>query len=358
MNSNDQNFFPRAAFGGFGHETSAAYMDEHEAHLNASIAMRVKTGEKIRVLDLACGMGKTSLRLAKSGAVVTAIDLNPETPAHIQSGLQTENLPQDRVRVITKDMRQLPEKIPGGPFDYILFQRALDCLPYIEGEKVMRKLSANLKSGGGIYLTVSSPSADYAKDYAGQNKPIKTRFDRLAPEFQMAHHFTQPICMYHPPELRKLAAKSGLRCEQLYLSAAGSNKLIATTQPQISARWIGIAAAAIVAFTALIPVWNNLRQSPGGAIATATPQSNPTKIFSHIFKVENGKEILVFTTAPDTDRDMIQDWFTSDLGKACRGSRLSGYQKTEQTVMQNGRPVPYVEYFRQAEAWSNDRQRG
>lgn len=63
-----------------------------------------------RLVDLGCGTGKASLRLAASGFDVTGVDLSPRMlhAARAKPGA-------DRVRFVEGDLRELPANI--GPFD-------------------------------------------------------------------------------------------------------------------------------------------------------------------------------------------------------------------------------------------------
>ncbi|NDA63122.1 MAG: methyltransferase domain-containing protein [Chitinophagia bacterium] len=239
---------------GFGFEVSASYADAHEALLCAEIRNAVDAGQSITVLDLACGIGATSVRLAQAGAHVIAIDLNPKTKAILEKSAQSSH-----IQFVQADIRQLPKFVHEQKFDYILFQRALDCMPGSDGIQMLRHIEKMLKRRGRLYLTVSSPEADYAIGYDGTSKSLKERFDKLSPHFQAMHHFFRPICMWHKAELASVLKRQDWKIVSHYLSKSGSNKVIAGPQhwlekkiTHVTVAITSVAAAWVLAATQLL----------------------------------------------------------------------------------------------------------
>lgn len=122
---------------------------EAAAHEAAFVwkALGLKKGE--RVLDVPCGSGRHSLKLAERGAYVLGVDL---TPAYLRAA-QKAGAKQPRARFVRGDMRYLPYK---GEFDAAMnlwtsfgyFAR------YAEDLKVLRGVARALKPGGRFLIDV------------------------------------------------------------------------------------------------------------------------------------------------------------------------------------------------------------
>ena len=67
-------------------------------------------------MDLACGIGRHSTPLAKSGFRVVGIDISPEYVAKAEDLAATEGV-SGSWRFITRDMRRLKEYLGGYRFD-------------------------------------------------------------------------------------------------------------------------------------------------------------------------------------------------------------------------------------------------
>ncbi|MDP9195285.1 MAG: class I SAM-dependent methyltransferase [Pseudomonadota bacterium] len=288
------------AWGGYGHETSTAYMDAHERLLYALIQLAVQQGKTVRALDLACDRGTTSQRLAEAGAHVVAVDLNLETKARLENS--------ERIEFIQSDIRDLPETVCRQKFDFILFQRALDCIPSPDGIRVLKSIQDMLKPHGKLFMTVSSPEADYAAGYEGRNVPLEKRFHELAPEFQREHHFFQKICMYGKEELLHILRRQDWRVDVAFMSASGSNKIVARKPPWWQTRQIRTMAAAASLVALSWPVSGIISRSQAPQSPENLPETSSqvdiedlienSETFAMTRRNKTGKEIVVLASAP------------------------------------------------------------
>lgn len=74
-----------------------------------------------RVLDMGCGTGADSLRLASAGHSVTAADASVGMLEQLRHKLAaTDHDTRERIRVLQLDARDMPDEIPGAPFDLVL----------------------------------------------------------------------------------------------------------------------------------------------------------------------------------------------------------------------------------------------
>jgi SAM-dependent methyltransferase len=125
----------------FYDELTAAY--DYESWLDGLEALALEHGlPGRRLLDVACGTGKSFLPMARRGYVVTACDLSP---AMVE--LARAKAPPGSAEVLVADMRELPRL---GEFDLVTCLD--DSLNYLlEGAEMaaaIRGMAANLGPGG------------------------------------------------------------------------------------------------------------------------------------------------------------------------------------------------------------------
>jgi 2-polyprenyl-3-methyl-5-hydroxy-6-metoxy-1,4-benzoquinol methylase len=108
-----------------------------------------------RVLDVGCGVGRWSRRLARRGASVTGVDLSPTMIAQARQRACLEGL-GNRCRFATQDLSLLDV---GDSFDLVLgvtvLQHILD--PQALREAV-RRMTAHLAPGGRMVLLEAAPT--------------------------------------------------------------------------------------------------------------------------------------------------------------------------------------------------------
>jgi SAM-dependent methyltransferase len=139
------------------YELLAPYYDQltsgyaHEAWIDAVEARLRRHGlGGPRVLDVACGTGKSSLPLERRGYEVTACDLSA---AMVDVARRRLALPPDRVFVA--DMRELP---PLGPFDLLTcLDDAVNYLLEVEDLRAaLRSMAGVLRPGGALVFDANS----------------------------------------------------------------------------------------------------------------------------------------------------------------------------------------------------------
>ncbi|WP_226566803.1 class I SAM-dependent DNA methyltransferase [Bacillus stratosphericus] len=111
-------------------------------------------GPKAKIIDVGCGTGEISLRLAQNGHVVTGIDLSEEMLAFAQQKAQAHKLP---IQFLHQDMRELTG------FDQA-FQASVICcdsLNYLKNENDVKKTFKNmfqlLEKDGVLLFDVHTP---------------------------------------------------------------------------------------------------------------------------------------------------------------------------------------------------------
>jgi 2-polyprenyl-3-methyl-5-hydroxy-6-metoxy-1,4-benzoquinol methylase len=107
-----------------------------------------------RVLDVGCGVGRWSTRLARRGARVTGIDLSPTMIREAQRRASASHV-SDRCRFLVQDLAQLEA---GEQFDLILgvtvLQHILDTGAWCAA---MRRMTEHLAPAGRMVLLEAAP---------------------------------------------------------------------------------------------------------------------------------------------------------------------------------------------------------
>ncbi|MGH8206451.1 MAG: SAM-dependent methyltransferase [Steroidobacteraceae bacterium] len=114
--------------------------------------LRVPAGA--RVLDLGCGVGRWSCRLAASGAVVTGVDLSATMVAVAQRRAHEAGL-SARCRFLVQDLAELDA---GTPYDVLLAVTVLQhILDPAKLRRAVARMAAHLAVGGRMVLLEAAP---------------------------------------------------------------------------------------------------------------------------------------------------------------------------------------------------------
>jgi SAM-dependent methyltransferase len=107
------------------------------------------------VLEIGCGVGRWSRRLARRGAIVTGIDLSQKMIARARERAAIDRV-ADRCRFVVADVCALPV---GGTFDLVLgvtvLQHILDPTRF---QGAVTDLAEHLRPGGRMILLEAAPS--------------------------------------------------------------------------------------------------------------------------------------------------------------------------------------------------------
>jgi SAM-dependent methyltransferase len=136
-----------------------ALIDQHVAWIDSLLPQRAA-----RILDLGCGPGLYTSRLARLGHTCVGIDFSPASVAYAREQASREGLACDYIEA---DLRQAAF---GGPYDAALFLFGeLNVFRPQELESILQRSAAALRSGG---LLVLEPS-HFASVYAEAHKPAR-----------------------------------------------------------------------------------------------------------------------------------------------------------------------------------------
>ncbi len=199
--------------------------DELERYALEECVKRQRLDHRVSVLVLSDKRCELSLKLARLGASVTIGD-SPACQSDINGRVLAAGL-RDEILFSPLSLEDLPDFIPGEPFDLIIVRRGLCGLPYTEARRVVRQLLLKLRIGGKIYISVLGLHSELSEGYAGRDTPIETRFSQLAPALADKYGIANPVCLYSERNLFMLLLEAGASVLRTLTTTYGNVKGIA-----------------------------------------------------------------------------------------------------------------------------------
>jgi SAM-dependent methyltransferase len=210
---------------GYGVDISLQRADE----LDIALLHEVKSLQlkNVRVIDLGCGKGGQSIRLASIGCYVTAIDTQ-DFSKEIQENCRKNNIPNDRATFIKCDIRYTSEYL-SGDYHYFYSQRAFHYIGYQDAEKLLKTLRQHFVRDfkGKLFISVSGIDSELGEGYEDKNKSVQHRFCQLSKAMKDKHKIILPVCLFSLAEFRDLLLKCKYRIDTIYTSEFGNIKAIA-----------------------------------------------------------------------------------------------------------------------------------
>lgn len=194
---------------------------------NESLQFIQDTLEKqntVKALDVACGSGGHSVRMAITGADVTASDIlnrADDIKTHAEAFKVDE-----KVTFKMADMQKLSQHF-NAEYDLIVCQRAIHYLPYSQALTALKEMKKVLNKGGKLYISASGLYSELSKGYWAKENPIEERFSLLEEGMAKHHDILHPVCLYNESDLAKALEKTGFKVEKIFSSSFGNIKAIA-----------------------------------------------------------------------------------------------------------------------------------
>lgn len=176
-----------------------------------------------KVLDLGCGAGGQSLRLASLGAKITAVDIL-DYSEEFKEIRQQNSLSKESLRFFNADIKFLETVVKDEEFDICSLQRVIHYLNYQDALKLLAYLRN--KVGKKLYISVTGIESDIGHLYLDKNKPVKLRFCKLDKKSSEKFYIDEPICLYSKSEFEDLLKNSGWEVERCWFSAFGNVKAV------------------------------------------------------------------------------------------------------------------------------------
>ncbi len=211
---------------GQGWDVSTQRMDELDKTTLAFVQEAIKDKPDFHVIDLGGGSGRHSLRMAQMGARATMVDVN-DVSKSFDDAVTANIVPEGALQMVAKNFADLNVSQDLQPYDMIYSQRALNYLPYLVFERVMRDLVSNLPKGGKVFMSLAGWETEYGQSFPLRDAPLEERYGKLTEEMQKKHAIYNPLTPYKAEEVGALFEGLGLEIESLTTSTFGNVKVIA-----------------------------------------------------------------------------------------------------------------------------------
>jgi SAM-dependent methyltransferase len=211
---------------GFGIDISTQRADDLDNGLLSLISANENT--PLNIIDLGCGKGGQTLRMAALGCNITAVDIQ-DFEKNLHTACKQLHIPKSRITFVQADIRNAGEYLKGN-YHYIYSQRAIHYLPYNDAAILLNRLREYLTKDfpSKLFISVSGLHSELGNGYADKDKNIASRFCPLSAEMGEKHKILLPVCLYAVEELGQLLMDCHYTIEKLYASPFGNIKAVSS----------------------------------------------------------------------------------------------------------------------------------
>lgn len=204
---------------GFGVDVAVQRADD----LDKKILSFIKNEKNLSVLELGCGAGGQSARMALVGARVVAIDIY-DFSSVFNKLCEINNLTEGYLRFKQGDIRDFAKITDGQKFDIACLQRVIHYLTFQEALTLLGELRSLISKK--LFISVSGINTEIGNNYQHKERDIRERYCHLDNERAELFNIKQPLCLYSKEEFHSLLEKSGWMVEEIWVSAFGNIKAV------------------------------------------------------------------------------------------------------------------------------------
>jgi S-adenosylmethionine-dependent methyltransferase len=208
----------------------ADYLETPDGRLRADLTFAhlldalPEAPDSLHVLDIGCGTGSASIRLARLGCYVVALD---SSPAMLQLMEQTviESGVRDKIDLKCGDASRLDESLASGQFDVVVCHNVLE---YVDDpESVLRGVSRRLRNSASILSVLVRNQAGEVLKAALQTGDLVAAENNLETEWGTESLYGGSVRFFTPESMETMlrnasltiVARRGVRVLSDYLPA-------------------------------------------------------------------------------------------------------------------------------------------
>ena len=199
--------------------------DELERYALEECIRRQRLDHHTSVLILPAARCELARRFAQLGACITLGD-DPARRQDIEGRILAAGFSSE-VCFTPCPLAELPDTLPGEPFDIIMVRRGLCQLPYEQARQVVRWLLLKLRIGGKLYVSIHGLHSELSDGYDACEQPVEMRYAALAPAMANRYGITGPVCLYSERNLFMLLLEAGASVLRTMTTTYGNVKGVA-----------------------------------------------------------------------------------------------------------------------------------
>lgn len=207
----------------YGFDVAAIRADD----LDKRILSYIAEVPQLRVLDIGCGRGGQAARMALAGAHVLGCDI-----ANFSDDFAALRIAHDwtcdQLDFVHGSMVDMPSTVNLKTFDALLMQRVLHYIPYGEAVGLLGQLAKSAKPDCTLYLAVTGVTSAIGVVHERSAAHVTERFTSLPRAAATTFGITAPLCPYAADEVEELLTITGWEVTDLWVSAFGNIKAVAT----------------------------------------------------------------------------------------------------------------------------------
>lgn len=191
---------------------------------NQCLHLLARYGAPVAV-DVGCGAGGQTVRMACAGATVLAID-HCDMGSAVMAAAQRHQV-QSRIKFLQRDMRTIADLGQDGLAHAVVCQRAIHYLSFGDAVRAVGSMGLMLRQEGRLFISASGLASELGEGYEGLGDRLTTRYCELAGPMRTKHGIHGPVCLYSQADMESLLHAGGLEVEALFASPFGNIKAVA-----------------------------------------------------------------------------------------------------------------------------------
>lgn len=205
----------------YGVDVAVRRSDDLDKLLLAEIS---QVRDNCRVLDIGCGAGGQSGRMAATGAEVHAIDITNYADAFWVLR-RTLKLAEHQLRFTHGDARTILPTLATASYSIICLQRTIHYLSYDEARTLLTTGATIVTNR--LFISATGLNSAIGRLHPLRAQSVDNRFATLPVTAAKTFDISAPLCVYTEVEFTTLLHQSGWQVERIWTSAFGNIKVIA-----------------------------------------------------------------------------------------------------------------------------------